>query len=1079
MPKHCLKRFSYLLAVVLFSLLQTTTRAQLNPPLGSSPWKYTNPIPTGFTITDMSFVDNNVGLGIGISGGLIKSTDGGRNWTYIPLKALNNAGVAVLPNFNEVQLVTPSVAYAVASSGIMMKSTDAGVNWTQLTTPLTFLGKNIDALCFLNKDTGYIGGASITGGNTTSINDQPKIYITRNGGATWDSLATPFCPQQNNVTLSAFNFSEIYRISFANDSVGYVTGSNGLGQNGAAILWKIEKNVVKDYSLHRSKFGYSTTSYLPVQQAYKGLVAVNDSLAIVSSFNNNCVIRVRTGTNDSTASAVPAVYGAYEKGAYESIIWLNSTSPGYPTNLVTAGVAGQMQQMKKEPSGKIWLTSGISLLWSIDNGTSWSVTRPGAGTPYAGWAYSAIDVTPVGRIVVGSTNGLTLDSLPGSATWQTAYKNIRPSSNFYSDIDWADPCNGIAVGTSGTIAKTIDGGKTWTDITNPVLEAGFVSLSSVSYQAVNKMFYTAGTSVYKSPDQGASYNVIFTDPLNSNFGNGSNPNQFTMVGPNIAFIATYRGSQTQRTVIFRSLNADAATPVWDTVKTFPNGSLAPQPKMIRFANQDTGYVTFNRGKVYRTTDGGATWNDISPDTTVNSNGTANYTALSVINGKTLYIGGTSRKIFKSIDAGATWTDLTLPVPTAPNPVNSFTNIGLMVMNDANNGYAIAGTTLLKTTNGWQNYTWDIAPVGGNQIALYPKFSAPIDNKKLYLLPLTITGSNTAPIVEYGNAALVNLATTEAITGSSCTAPTAGSITVNATGGVAPYTYSINGGAPQSSNVFSGLTQGTKTIVIKDAGCQTVTKTITVPFTDNLTLSANNDTTVCAGAPVQMIATTNSASTTYAWTPTAGLSNAAISNPIATTNTAAAYTVTATLNGCTKTKTVNIGIKPSPVVTASPNATIVDGDVVQLHGTATNPVTIAWTPANTLTGANTLDPTAKPSATTVYTLTVKDNNNCTSTATATITVIPYCINVRNAFSPNGDGLNDKWLVTNGSPCTSDIKVAVYNRYGQEVYRSDNYRDDWDGTYKGKPVADGTYYYTVTMKLINGSNYITKGDVTILR
>src|SRR5439155_19161661 len=139
-----------------------------------------------------------------------------------------------------------------------------------------------------------------------------------------------------------------------------------------------------------------------------------------------------------------------------------------------------------------------------------------------------------------------------------------------------------------------------------------------------------------------------------------------------------------------------------------------------------------------------------------------------------------------------------------------------------------------------------------------------------------------------------------VTGPSCSNPTGGSITINPTGGIAPYSYSINGGAFQSSNVFSGLTQGNKTIVIKDAGCQLITKTIAVNFTDNLTLTANNDTTVCAGAPVQMQAVaTGSAS--YSWVSTGGnLSANNIANPIATANTNASFTVTTTLNSCVKT-----------------------------------------------------------------------------------------------------------------------------------------------------------------------------------
>ena len=95
------------------------------------------------------------------------------------------------------------------------------------------------------------------------------------------------------------------------------------------------------------------------------------------------------------------------------------------------------------------------------------------------------------------------------------------------------------------------------------------------------------------------------------------------------------------------------------------------------------------------------------------------------------------------------------------------------------------------------------------------------------------------------------------------------------------------------------------------------------------------------------------------------------------------------------------------------------------------------------------------------------------------MIPYCIKVMNAFTPNNDGQNDRWLVTDGNPCTDKIFVAVYNRYGNEVYRNENYQNNWDGTYKGKPVADGTYYYNVSFKTITGKPISVKGDVTILR
>jgi gliding motility-associated-like protein len=98
---------------------------------------------------------------------------------------------------------------------------------------------------------------------------------------------------------------------------------------------------------------------------------------------------------------------------------------------------------------------------------------------------------------------------------------------------------------------------------------------------------------------------------------------------------------------------------------------------------------------------------------------------------------------------------------------------------------------------------------------------------------------------------------------------------------------------------------------------------------------------------------------------------------------------------------------------------------------------------------------------------------------TITVVPYCVKPSNAFTPNGDGINEKWSLTDGFSCIQRIKAQVYNRYGSKVFESNDYKNNWDGTREGKPLPDGTYYWVVTYTLINGKLITMKGNVTILR
>lgn len=256
-------------------------------------------------------------------------------------------------------------------------------------------------------------------------------------------------------------------------------------------------------------------------------------------------------------------------------------------------------------------------------------------------------------------------------------------------------------------------------------------------------------------------------------------------------------------------------------------------------------------------------------------------------------------------------------------------------------------------------------------------------------------------------------------------------------------------------------------------------------TRTVTVNAGADQTVCSGSPASLQATSDSTGVSYSWSPSTGLSSTSVANPTATlTGTQAftqTYTVTATLNGCTRTDQVDVRVNPLPVISAGPDRTIVSGDEIILTGSGiTNPTSILWTPNTAITGANTYTPSVKPTTTTTYTLTVRNSNNCVSTDNAIVNVLPYCINIMNAFTPNGDGINDRWLVVNsGGVCTRQISVGVYNRHGNLVYKNDNYNNDWIGVYNGKPVPDGTYYYVVSYRLITGAYLTFKGDVTILR
>ncbi len=324
-----------------------------------------------------------------------------------------------------------------------------------------------------------------------------------------------------------------------------------------------------------------------------------------------------------------------------------------------------------------------------------------------------------------------------------------------------------------------------------------------------------------------------------------------------------------------------------------------------------------------------------------------------------------------------------------------------------------------------------------------------------------------------------LATSVTSTGATCAVR--GVVTVTATGGTAPYTYSTNATTFQAGNTFS-LESGQYTITIRDANGCLRTNQVNIGLTNDLALQVRGDTTICAGGSV--VLNTTSTATSYIWSPATGLNNPTSASPTASPVSPTTYTVLATLGQCTKTASVTINVVQQVFVSAGGDQIIIAGDAAQLNGSATNATSLMWTvaqglAAGSLSSTTILNPVARPATTTLYTLTVRNANGCFASDDVLITVIPYCIKVKNAFSPNGDGINDVWSIYDQYDCLKNVTLGVFNRYGNKVYDSKDYRNTWDGTYQGKPVPDGTYYSVINFTTINGKVINMKTDLTIIR
>lgn len=221
------------------------------------------------------------------------------------------------------------------------------------------------------------------------------------------------------------------------------------------------------------------------------------------------------------------------------------------------------------------------------------------------------------------------------------------------------------------------------------------------------------------------------------------------------------------------------------------------------------------------------------------------------------------------------------------------------------------------------------------------------------------------------------------TPSTCT-QNIGTVTVTGSSGTLPYTYSIDGVNFQNSNLFSSLAVGTYTITIKDAiGCKN-TKLVSIPLSgvNTVTVSAGPGATICEGTGTNLNAISNAS--TFSWTPTTGLSNPAILNPVASPVVTTKYYITAVSGPCSRVDSLIVNVKPAPIANPGPDEFICNGKSTQLNGSGG--LIYTWTPATYLNNPNISNPNVvNPINSITYTLNVTDGNGCKSLNTARVKI----------------------------------------------------------------------------------------------
>jgi hypothetical protein len=224
------------------------------------------------------------------------------------------------------------------------------------------------------------------------------------------------------------------------------------------------------------------------------------------------------------------------------------------------------------------------------------------------------------------------------------------------------------------------------------------------------------------------------------------------------------------------------------------------------------------------------------------------------------------------------------------------------------------------------------------------------------------------------------------------------IDISVSGGVSPYQYYWTPSTGLSSTSISNPTAQptettTYTVYVTDSeGCQGSDE-ITINVNPQLFANAGEDELICFDSEVQLNGSADGGSGVYqySWSPSDGLDDPNSQNPIASPLETTEYTLTVTDNrGCTATDQVTVELNPQLYANAGDDEFICYGSEVQLNGSADGGSGVyqySWSPTDGLNNSSIQNPIASPTETTIYILTVTDNNGCTATDQVTVELNP--------------------------------------------------------------------------------------------
>ncbi|MCL4474058.1 MAG: Ig-like domain-containing protein [Actinobacteria bacterium] len=636
-----------LLAASLLLLVIAAPASSSGFVTGDGAWQWTNPSPQGNPMKSVSFVNAGTGWAAGVGGTILKTTDGGATWaTQVP--ASSCAGIVTSGcNLNSISFLNATNGLAVGDYGTIWKTVDGGGSWTSPVLPSSgcsggsCTSTQLNSVKFIDASNAVAVGAGYA-------------FYSSDGGATWN--VAPYTPYNPGTPPSV-----------------PPTPENGV--NPSVTLDSVSMSGATGWAVGSSGSIYKTTDYghtwpakqtSPVSLSEIRAVCVVD-LAHAYAVSNNQLLRTSDGANWTASGNLSAqLWGVTVSG--NNLLATGSggtilkrtaaTNWSDPMGTVGAGMAATASNTTSlvftaqyvGGSDAFAVGDAGAILKSGDYGANWGFVTGSNSRSFMGSSF--INDTTGWAV---SREGTVIKTTDAGATWTSDASGIAANTDLQS-VQFLDANTGFAVGYSGSAGVLYKySGGTWTA----------ASLSGITGTGISQLWgihmvdathgWAVGFAAGANDGTGLGAVLQTTDGTNwvrSATGIADNYRLYS-----VDATATTNGwAVGQNTLTGKGIAASYSGGTWTIVEKAELTGL----QSIDMVNASTGYAAgygppvppatnFGDGKVYKTTDGGATWNNTSLSTT------HVMSAVSFMDANNGYVVGGEGRLFRTTDGGANWT----------------------------------------------------------------------------------------------------------------------------------------------------------------------------------------------------------------------------------------------------------------------------------------------------------------------------------------------------------------------------------------------------------------------------------------